>query len=334
MKNILLILVPVLTLFSCNRKEQTAPQKTEAPAVVNQGQTISFGDEKTASFFKAEKVGSSSIHADYKAVGKIGATISPSNTGASQNIVLFENPELAGNYTQLMQHQINISQIENINIKQRKIELDRTNDLLQHGAATGRDLLNAQMAVSMEETSLANERAALTEHEARLKAGGFDPVLLRRARAGTAYVICDLPENQIAEIKPGNTCKIGFTSFPDEAYTGKIEDIADMMDNTTRMVKVRISVNNSTSKLRAGMFADVSFGLSGGNSITVSKNSLVTVQGKNHVFVRKSPVEFERREVQAGQQIGDRVIIFSGLSNGEEVVTEGVMQLKGLSFGY
>ncbi len=334
MKNIHLIVVSLLMLSSCHRKEPAAPQKAAVPAVVSQGQTISFNDEKTAAFFSTEKAGNSSIHADYKAVGKIGATISPSNTGASQNIVLFENPDLAGNYTQLMQHQINISQIENINIRQKKIELERTNDLQQHGAATGRDLLNAQMAVSMEETNLANERAALTEHEARLKAGGFDPVLLRRARAGTAYIICDMPENQIAKIKAGSTCKIGFTSFPDEAFTGRVEDIADMMDNTTRMVKVRISVNNSSSKLKAGMFADVSFGLSEGNFITVSKNSLVTVQGKNHVFVKKNPGEFERREVQTGQQIGDRIIVFSGLSNGEEVVTEGVMQLKGLSFGY
>ncbi len=327
--------IPVLLLlFSCNRKENTPPQKTEVPVVVNQGLAISFSDEKTAAFFKTEKVDNSNVHADYKAVGKIGATISPSNTGASQNIVLFENPDLAGNYAQLMQHQINISQIENINIKQKKIELERTSDLLQHGAATGQDLLNAQMAVSMEETNLANERAALTEHEARLKSGGFDPVLLRRARAGTAYIICDVPENQIAKIRLGNICNIGFTSFPDETYTGRVENIADMMDNTTRMVKVRIGVNNSSSKLKAGMFADVSFGLSEGNYITVSKNSLVTVQGRDYVFVTESPLEFQRREVQTGQQIGDRIIIFSGLNSGEEVVTEGVMQLKGLSFGY
>ena len=334
MKHIHLIVVPLLILSSCHRKEPAAPPQAAVPAVVSQGQTISFSDEKTAAFFNTEKAGSGSIHADYKAVGKIGATISPSNTGASQNIVLFENPDLAGNYTQLMQHQINISQIENINIRQKKIELERTSDLQQHGAATGRDLLNAQMAVSMEETNLANERAALTEHEARLKSGGFDPVLLRRARAGTAYIICDVPENQIAKIKAGSACKIVFTSFPDETYTGRVENIADMMDNITRMVKVRISVNNSSSKLKAGMFTDVSFGLSEGNFITVSKNSLVTVQGKHHVFVKKSPGEFERREVQTGQQIGDRIIIFSGLSDGEEVVTEGVMQLKGLAFGY
>lgn len=334
MKNIHLIVVPLLMFSSCNQKEPATPEKAEVPAVVIRGLTISFSDEKTAAFFRTEKAGNDNIHADYKTIGKIGATISPSNTGASQNIVLFENPDLAGNYAQLMQHQINISQIENINIRQKKIELERTIDLQKHGAATGRDLLEAQMAVSMEETNLANERAALTEHEARLKAGGFDPVLLRRARAGTAYIICDMPENQIAKIKRGSTCNIVFTSFPDEAYTGRVENIADMMDNITRMVKVRISVDNSSSRLKAGMFADVSFGLSEGNFITVSKNSLVTVQGKHHVFVGKNPGEFERREVQTGQQIGDRIIIFSGLSNGEEVVTEGVMQLKGLSFGY
>src|SRR5690606_30376767 len=203
-----------------------------------------------------------------------------------------------------------------------------------HGAATGQDLLNAQTALSMEQTNLANEKAALIEHETKLKSGGFNPEFLRKAKVGTAFIICDIPENQISKIKEEQTGNIAFTAFPNEKFTGKIDAIADMVDNATRMVKVRISINNATSKLKSGMFANVSFGLSEGNFISISKTSLVTVQGKNYVFVKKSVTEFERREIQTGQQIGDKIIVFSGLNNGEEIAIEGVMQLKGLSFGY
>ena len=58
------------------------------------------------------------------------------------------------------------------------------------------------------------------------------------------------------------------------------------------------------------------------------------MQGRNYVFLKTAPQVFERREVNIGDQIGDRIVAFSGLKDGENVVTKGVMQLKGLSFGY
>jgi len=272
--------------------------------------------------------------ANVTAPAKVSATVLRSDEGASGNIVLFDNPELAGNYTQLLQHLTMISQIQNINIRQRKTELSRIKDLQEHGAATGKDLLESQTALSMEETNLINERAAIIEHETKLKAGGFEPKQLRNAPAGTAYIICDVPESDISQVKKGSKCTIQFTAFPNEDFTGTIDDIADLVDQTTRMIKLRVSINNSNGKLKAGMFGTVAFGLSEGKKLSINKDALVTVQGRNYVFLKTGPQVFERREVNIGDQIGDRIIAFSGLKDGENVVTKGVMQLKGLSFGY
>lgn len=334
MKNLIYISSFLILLSSCGGKENKQVEKNTTPIVSNSGQTITFSDAKSISFFKTEKVTSNNLTAEFTAPAKIAATILASGEGASQNIVLFENPELTNNYTQLIQHQINISQIQNVTIKQKQIELERIKDLQQHGAATGQDLLNAQTALSMEQSNLANEKAALIEHEAKLKSGGFHPEILRKGKTGTAYLICDIAENQISKIKKGSSCNIQFTAFPDETYTGKIDDVVDVVDNATRMVKLRITVNNSSSKLKAGMFATVSYGLSEGNVISISKNSLITVQGKNYVFIKTNNNTFDRKEIQVGQQIGERIIIFSGFKNDNEIAIEGVMQLKGLSFGY
>lgn len=334
MKNTIYILSFLVLASSCGSNENKPTEKQTTPTVSNNGTTIVFPDTTTVSFFKTEKISSTTIEAELNAPAKIAATVLLSGEGASQNIVLFDNPELSGNYTQLIQHQINISQIQNINIKQKQIELERTKDLQLHGAATGQDLLNAQTALSMEQTNLANEKTALIEHETKLKSGGFNPEILRKAKAGTAYIICDIPENQISKIKEGQSCDIVFTAFPSEKIIGKVDAVVDLLDNVTRMVKVRITIQNAANKFKAGMFATVSFGINEGNFITISKTSLVTVQGKSYVFVKKSANEFERREIQTGQQIGDRIIVFSGLNNEDEIAIEGVMQLKGLSFGY
>lgn len=324
-----------LLICSCGGHDDKAVKKVNtAPQISDNGNKIVFPVPETSLFFETETISSAALNAEITAPAKVAATIVKSEEGASQNIVLFENPELAGNYTQLIQHLININQIQNVTIKQKKIELDRIKDLQQHGAATGKDLLDAQAAVSIEETNLANERAAIIEHETKLKAGGFQPELMQKAPAGTSYIICDLPENQLSKVKEGSSCTIHFTSFPNETFKGKIDDVADMIDQSTRMVKLRVSVDNNNGRLKAGMFATVSFGVNEQNSISVNKNALITVQAKNYVFVKTAANTFEKREVAIGNQIGDRVVIFSGLNNGEAVVIKGVMQLKGLSFGY
>lgn len=324
-----------ILLVSCGKKEEkSAKVENIEPKITDNGVKIDFPKAESVKFFQTETIGSSALIADIAAPATVSATVVKSNEGASQNIVLFQNPDLAGSYTQLIQHLITINQIQNVNIKQRKIELSRVQDLQQHGAATGKDLLDAQTAMSMEETNLNNERAALIEHETKLKEGGFQADMLRRAKAGTAYVTCDIPENNVSKIKSGSQCVMQFTAFPNEKFNGRIDNVADMVDPTTRMVKLRVSMNNSDGKLKAGMFGTVGFGVSEGKNISVNKDALITIQGKNYVFVKSGENGFQRKEVNIGDQVGDRIIVFSGLDNGDSVAIKGVMQLKGLSFGY
>lgn len=348
--NIFLSIAVGLLFSTCGNKNKLEEESTDTkPLVTNNGETLSFSDKATFSLFKTEKVNSEPIQATFKAIGTVGAIVVPSGADASRNLVLFDDAELANHFTQLNQRQIHILQIQNINLKQKQTELERTKDLQQHGSATEQDLLDAQTALSIEESNLANEKVALTAHETQLKSSGFDSELLQQATAGTTYILVDIPENQISKLQKGQTCTIRYTAFPDEKFKGKIEAVADRVNHHTRMVKVRVSTHHPSGKIKAGMFADVSFGLSESHSITIHKTSVITVQGKSYVFVKRisenrlensnSPqrseiLAFERREIQTGQQIGDRVLVFDGLHNEEEIAIEGVMQLKGLSFGY
>ncbi|QRR00391.1 efflux RND transporter periplasmic adaptor subunit [Dyadobacter sandarakinus] len=328
------VLIAALVLACKNKENKQVQQDNITPVVNADGTRISFPNKAGLTSFQTEMVSTSTLMADITAPAKVSATVIRSSEGASGNIVLFDNPELSGNYTQLLQHLTMINQIQNINIRQRKTELSRIQDLQEHGAATGKDLLESQSALSMEETNLINERSAIIEHETKLKAGGFEPRELRQAPAGTTYIICDIPESEINKVKQGSKCTIRFTAFPNDNFTGRIDDIADLVDETTRMIKLRVTINNSDGRLKAGMFGTVAFGLSEGNSMSINKDALITIQGKNYVFVKTGTSLFERREVSPGDQIGDRIIIYDGLKNGEQVAVRGVMQLKGLSFGY
>jgi len=328
-------LATTLLLSACKHQtQQTTVDSDPSPVISNNGLQITFPDSASSNFFTVEPVGDSTLSGTLHAPGKVAATVLRSGEGA-QNIVLFDDPSLTSDYSQLIQHHININHIQDVNIQQRKVELERTQDLYDHGAASGKDILEAKSDLSVEQTNLANEKTQLIEHESSLKAAGFDPEALRTAAPGSAYIICDIPENQLGDVKKGSPCTIALSSAPDNTFNGKVEDVADVIDNVTRMIKLRIRLASPDADVRAGMFASVTFPVHGDNKgINISRDALVTSDGQNYVFVRTSPNTFTRREIRTGQQIGERVAVYSGLQNGENVVVKGVMQLKGLSFGY
>lgn len=321
-------------MFSCGERPRgNTPQPVSKPSVSADGQLIRFASAENLSFIKTDSVKTSALQSDMVFPARIAATSVASEEGAGKNIILFEDPELTANYMALIQVLININQIRNISIKQRTIELDRTRDLNANGAATGKEVLEAETALAMENTNLDNERAALIEHEAKLKLAGFDPKALLSAPPGRTWVICEIPESMLQSVEKGSECIVHFSSFPNEKYVGNVEAIGDVINNSTRMVKLRLAVRNLTSPMKAGMFASVSFGQAIADALSIPKQALVTVQGKTYVFVKKSDMEFERKEIIVTALINDRVII-SGLNKDEQLVTQGTMQLKGLSFGY
>lgn len=339
-------LVMTACAAACKSHEAAKPSPVSVkPVVEDSGRTIRFpADSNTLSVFKTSVISKQNLDAAMVAPAHVAATVTG---GGSQPLVLFEDPALSASYTAMLQNLVNIREKGGIIlqkqsiIKQKNLELSRFKDLAEHGAGTGKDVADAQTDVISAETDLAvaknelaNEKTAILEHEARLKLAGFDPQALLQVPAGKVWVICDIPEIQVTRIKAGSNCVLQFGSYPGEKFTGIIEAIADVIDNTTRMVKLRIAVRNGSGRLRAGMFATVSFDVTEGNTISIPQTAIVTVQGKDFVFVKKDNGVFERRCIVSGAQINDRLIVYSGIQEGDAVVTQGAMQLKGISFGY
>ncbi|SFE08218.1 efflux RND transporter periplasmic adaptor subunit [Spirosoma endophyticum] len=308
-----------LLVVACKEKPKPVVTSIPRPTISTDGGRITFPDSVMMRAFTTQPAHSGAIRTDFSAPGHVAAMVLRSVENPAERLVLFDEPSLSENYTAILQHRINI-QTERGN-------LDRVKDLQAHGAASGKEVIEAQ-------TQLANEEAAIISDEATLKLAGFDPKELRQSPPNTILVVCEIPENQFGSIRKGLACSLNFTAFPNERFVGRIDNVNDYVDNTTRQIKLRISVANPDGRLKAGMFATVEFGVSEGQSMTVSRDAIVTVQGRDYVFVQAGPQAIERRAVQLGQQRVDRVVVQNGLKENDQVVTANVMQLKGLSFGY
>ncbi|UFH54107.1 efflux RND transporter periplasmic adaptor subunit [Spirosoma sp. KNUC1025] len=311
----------LLTLLAlgCKEKPKATLKSVPRPTVSADGVHLSFPDSVMMRSFATQPAHSEPIRTDFSAPGHVAAMVLRSGENPSERLVLFDDPGLSDNYTAILQHRINI--------QTQRGNLERVKDLEAHGAASGKEVIEAQ-------TQLANEEAAIISDEATLKLAGFDPVALRRAAPNTILVVCEIPENQFGSIRQGLVCTLNFTAFPNERFMGRIDNVNDYVDNTTRQIKLRIAVANPDGRLKAGMFATVAFGVTEGKFMTVSRDAVVTVQGRDYVFVRTGPKAIERRAIQLGQQRADRVVVQGGLTENDPVVIANVLQLKGLSFGY
>ena len=320
MKLSLCFILIALLATACKEKPKPAVKSTPRPEISADGARLAFPDSIMMTDFTTAPIRSGSVRTDFSAPGHVAAMVVRSAENPAERLVLFDDPGLSDNYTAILQHRINI--------QTQRGNLERVKDLRAHGAASGKDVIDAQ-------TQLANEEAAIISDEATLKLAGFDPEMLRRAAPNTILVVCEIPENQFGSIRKGLNCTLNFTAFPNERFVGRIDNVNDYVDNTTRQIKLRISVSNPDGRLKAGMFATVAFGVTeSGQFITVSRDAVVTVQGQDYVFVKTRPDVIERRTVQLGQQREDRVVVQNGLKENDQVVVANVMQLKGLSFGY
>jgi membrane fusion protein, heavy metal efflux system len=137
------------------------------------------------------------------------------------------------------------------------------------------------------------------------------------------WVVCDVYENDLAQVHLGEKADIRLNAFPDKVRQGTISDIGAILDPSIRTAKVRIQVSNPDNLLRIGMFATATFHNSKAqNSLVIPSTAILHLHDRDWVFV---PVDtrgtFKRVAVQTGQMLpGNVVVVTSGLREGDQVV--------------
>lgn len=81
--------------------------------------------------------------------------------------------------------------------------------------------------------------------------------------------------------------------------------------------------------LRPGMFGRIRVDLGvRADSILVPEKAITELQGKNFVWVVGSDNKCAQRPVQAGQQVGENLLILDGLKAGERIIVEGLQKAR------
>jgi cobalt-zinc-cadmium efflux system membrane fusion protein len=140
------------------------------------------------------------------------------------------------------------------------------------------------------------------------------------------WIVCDVYENDLAAVHPGDTAEIRLNAYPDRVLSGRISNISSVLDPAIRTAKVRIEVENP-GLLRVGMFVTAVFrGQNVQVRAVVPATAILHLHDREWVYVPAGNGEFRRQEIVSGQMLpGNMQEVLSGLQPGERVVSNALV---------
>ncbi len=135
------------------------------------------------------------------------------------------------------------------------------------------------------------------------------------------WVYANVFQTDLGKLKPGNPAVITVDAYPGQAFSGRVSEVLPQVDVNTRTARVRIVMPNPGLKLMPGMYVNVSLKVPMGRQLVVPSSAVLHAGLRQVVFVSQAQGNFEPRDVEIGEQAGDKVIIVKGLEAGETVVS-------------
>jgi Cu(I)/Ag(I) efflux system membrane fusion protein len=146
--------------------------------------------------------------------------------------------------------------------------------------------------------------------------------LLTIADLSHVWVLGDVYEQDIANIRTGQKALMHLAAFPGEDFEGTIGYIYPSLSEQTRTLKVRLEFANPSNRIRPGMYAEISLKGSGRPTLAVPSDAILDGgSDQQYAFVIHDGTHFEPRLVKTGRSSDDYVEIKSGLHEGEQIVT-------------
>ncbi|MDR3679470.1 MAG: efflux RND transporter periplasmic adaptor subunit [Flavipsychrobacter sp.] len=352
MKNIIIFsLLSVFTLAACSHKEQ--------PPVEN---TKTILSDTMMSMIRIDSVRTCNIDDEVSLNGQVSfnennvVKIFPRSSGQitesrvslgdkvskGQVLATIKSADIAGNYSDLSS--------ANADLAIAKRQMDNAESLYKSGISSEREYTEAKqnyekalaaknkvsstLSINGGTKSSANGQYQLTSPidgyvvEKKVAAGGYirpdmGDYLFTISDLKTIWIYANVYEADIPRIKQGYSVKVTTLAYPDKVFSGKIDNVSEVLDAQSKALRARISLDNSEMLLKPDMFAKVMVSNEeGAHALCIPTNALISQDGKSYVVIYNSREDVKVAEVTIVKTVGDRTYIDAGLTAGQHVITQ------------
>ena len=195
------------------------------------------------------------------------------------------------------------------------------------------DNARVQLSYTSIRAPIAGKTGNLTVTLGNLVRANDTTPLVTITQASPIYVTFSVPEQDLLRIRQYQ----GSSGFKVEATVpgeesdpaqGRLSLIDNTVDPTTGTIKLKATYENGDRRLFPGQFVNVVLTLGTEQNATVVPSQAVQIgQDGSYVYVIKSDMTAEIRNVKTGATLDNMTVIEEGMQPGEQVVTDGQLRL-------
>ncbi len=157
-------------------------------------------------------------------------------------------------------------------------------------------------------------------------------VLFHVTDLSRVWVLFDAYESDLPFIRKGLPITFSVNSLPGKKFKANVTFVDPVLDAKKRTASVRVEVSNADWSLKPEMFANGEIKVKGGSGkeLLVPRSAVMWTGKRSVVYVKVPDTEvpvFEFREVTLGSELGGFYEVKDGISEGEEVVTNGTFKV-------
>ncbi len=228
-----------------------------------------------------------------------------------------------------------------INLAEAQRQLNRVKGLVKEKAASQQLLDEREAQVDALIAQIDVAEAQIADREIRAPFDGLlgvrqvsDGALVRPGDQITTLddiqtlkVDFSVAERHLPSVKLGQKVEATSIAYPGRVFEGEISHIDSRVDAATRAVRVRAKISNPELLIRPGMLLQILVQKSVSQSLVIPESALVPIDDQQYVFVVEEG-KAKRLTVQLGVRKPGQVQILSGLTEGQQVVTQGTLRLQ------
>jgi Cu(I)/Ag(I) efflux system membrane fusion protein len=149
-------------------------------------------------------------------------------------------------------------------------------------------------------------------------------VLFRIADHSVVWVMADVPEGDVAAVKPGQAVTVRVRAYPGRLFAGNVTLVYPHLMKETRAARVRIEMPNPDLALLPDMYGDVEIATGSGQAVvTVPTSSVIDSGSRQVVIVDLGDGRFEPKDVKLGRRGSGYVEVLQGIQEGDSAVVDG-----------
>ena len=153
-------------------------------------------------------------------------------------------------------------------------------------------------------------------------------VLFTVADLSRVWAVAQVPEQQVAQVKVGQSVRIEVPALENEKLIGKLIYVGQTVNPESRTVLVRTELDNTSGHLKPSMLASMLIESTPTKRMVVPITAIVREQDADYVFIEEKPGSFRLKPVRLSSEHNGQRVVLDGLSQGMRIVSDGAFHLN------